>query len=46
MLGSYKKWIKYIRCKKCGTEFEGEIAEKPCGKCGGYEFEQVDLVLY
>lgn len=40
------KWIKYIRCKKCFLEFDVPIATEPCIKCGGFEFEQFDLVLY
>ena len=39
-------WIKYIQCKKCKLEYETEIATEPCIKCGGYDFEQFDLILY
>lgn len=40
------KWVKYIRCKLCYTDYEIEIASEPCIRCGGYDFEQFDLILY
>lgn len=39
-------WIKYIQCKRCKKDYEIKIANQPCYVCGGYEFEQFDLVLY
>lgn len=40
------KWLKYISCKKCRMNYDIEIATEPCIKCGGYDFEQFDLILY
>lgn len=39
-------WLKYISCKKCGMNYDIDIATEPCVRCGGYEFEQFDLILY